>query len=322
VGTTGKRALHSATEVGHVVDRRLGGIGGKSAAAVGGAVALLGIGTDTAESSTTESVPVVERRSELAELRIDSLRDGEGRHLKFKACALVCGHRVAISNRWAKKVLGGRVSTEREAELWAYCRNLAKIGAAHARATGQPYGVTVGVSTRHVRAPPRLQSADAALQHAGAIAVTRHALVPLAHFLMLSHTLPLVPPSGKFFSLDTLASEATAAEVDALATTVVSPAHGDGGLGGLGLTTPEADLSFIAPLLQCRDPAACKDAFFKAVPMLQKVLSTVHKARESELDDAEATRIAALIANLWADVLDAGGGPTSVVAGAGNNRFK
>lgn len=228
-----------------------------------------------------------------------------------------------------------RVSAETEAELWTYARNLGKVAAMHARATAQPMGG--GHGQRVLRPPPRL--ANAALGALGSRAAARHAAVPLAHFIMLSHTLPLVPPSGKFFNLETLAAEAACAEVETEAAggggglgpggsyADGSSLGGDGGeaFGGLNAAALAADSqgqvdcrasSFVSPLINCRDPAACKDAFFKAVPALQKALSPIHRAKDAELDDSEALKIAAQIANMWQDVLDAGGGPATVTLGS------
>ncbi|KAG8458844.1 hypothetical protein KFE25_005271 [Diacronema lutheri] len=347
VRTAGQRALHSAAEAAQAVDAKLlGGKGGTGVAAIGSAIHSLSEAADGADGGgaggggvsgadlVSRVVPVIERRGDGAELTIASARDALDHHVGHRAWLLVCAHRIPISNRWSKKVLGTRISAELEHELWAYARNLARLGAAHARATGQPMGGACGA--RVLRPPPRLASA------AGAHAAGRpHAHVPLGHFLMLVHTLPLVLPSGQFFGFDALAAEVaaggasgdfdagaggaggggaggaggagvwaggrdTCAELPPGASAAYAPPGALGGAGGAG--GHGSDLAFVQPLIECADPTACKDAFFKAVGALQAALAPVHRARLAELDEAEATRIAAFVANAWQRVLDAGAG--------------
>jgi hypothetical protein len=152
-----------------------------------------------------------------------------------------------------------------------------------------------------------------------------------------------MPPSGTFFQIGALAADSDAADTDgALALAVrearlaalaaaeadaaaaagraggAPPARGvglEGGGGGAGLGVGGGPMplasdpsdSFVAALLGCTDPAACKEAFFKAVPSLQYCMRTVARADEREFGEVEAGRVAAQIALAWQAVLDAAG---------------
>jgi uncharacterized membrane protein YgcG len=355
------RAVHQTAELAQKIQAELEGVEIVTGPMLAGPLAP--------SDAISRVVPVSERRSEAAELHIGSVRDVAGRHLKFRAALIVCGVRIPVSNRWSKRVLGARVSADKEAELWAYARNLARLGLAHARATGQTPGgrasglggggglprsnsaVSLGggslggggaggragrsrlAAAAAARSMP-LPTADAAVER-GAPAPSCASLaaggpvVSLHHFLNLCHALPLVPPSGKFFNLDVLAAEAVEGAdeppADADEAGAVGMSRGDsslsngaaGGGGGGGahansIAVP-AD-SFVAPLLNCREPAASKDAFFKQVPALQKALAQVHRPLAAEIDDAEAARLAAQVLKAWQTVLSAGGGPSAGAA--------